>query len=286
MGSITIGPGRPLAVIAGPCVLESLELGLSVGETLRDHCRRLGLSYVFKASFDKANRSSIDSPRGPGLEQGLAWIGQIAKRLGVPCTTDIHEPTQAEPAARVVDLLQIPAFLCRQTDLLVAAGRAAAAHTRSVNVKKGQFVSPMEMLGPVHKLGQAGCSSVMLTERGTFFGYGRLVNDFLGVCEMMNLPSPGGPPPVCFDCTHSTQQPGKGEGGKVTGGSAHLAPALARAATALGVHALFMEAHPDPKSALSDGATMIPLNQMETVLRDVAAIRTAVDSSRVGAKAP
>ena len=163
-GSVPIGPGHPLAIIAGPCVLESLELGLTIGRAVKDLCQAHELSYIFKASFDKANRTSIDSPRGPGLERGLAWMRTIGEQLRVPLTTDIHEPAQAEPAARVVDILQIPAFLCRQTDLLVAAGRAAAAHGRGVNVKKGQFVSPDEMRGPVHKLAEAGCLNVMLTE--------------------------------------------------------------------------------------------------------------------------
>ncbi len=282
-GPVIIGPGKPLAIIAGPCVLESLELGLTIGRHVRDLCASRGLTYIFKASFDKANRTSIDSPRGPGIEQGLAWMAEIREKLGVPLTTDIHDPHQAEPAARVVDLIQIPAFLCRQTDLLVAAGRAAAAHGRAVNVKKGQFSSPEEMRGPIHKLAQAGCHNAMLTDRGTFFGYGRLVNDFLGLAEMMQLDhvtvgekGVGGAVPICLDCTHSTQQPGRGEGGKVTGGRADLAPMLARAAAAAGVHALFMECHPEPKTALSDAATMIPLREMETVLRDVSAIHAAL----------
>lgn len=270
-----IGAGRALSVIAGPCVLESRELGLEIGRTVRDACRELGLSYIFKASFDKANRTSIDSPRGPGLERGLAWIADIGRELGVPTTTDIHDPAQAEPAAAKIDLLQIPAFLCRQTDLLVAAGRAAAGHGRAVNVKKGQFVSPGEMAGPLGKLAEAGCRNVMLTERGTFFGYGRLVNDFLGVAEMMELGAP-----VCFDCTHSTQRPGKGEGGKVTGGEPRFAPMLARAATAAGVHALFIECHPDPKSAMSDAATMLRLEDMRRVLQDVAAIHAVTHAQR------
>jgi 2-dehydro-3-deoxyphosphooctonate aldolase (KDO 8-P synthase) len=271
-GTIHIGSGQPLCIIAGPCVLESFELGMEIGRTVRDLCRGLGLSYIFKASFDKANRTSIDSPRGPGLEQGLAWIARIGRELGVPTTTDIHDPTQAEPAARAIDLLQIPAFLCRQTDLLVAAGRAAAAHSRGVNVKKGQFVSPGEMAGPLGKLAEAGCTNVMLTERGTFFGYGRLVNDFLGIAEMMELGAP-----VCFDCTHSTQRPGKGEGGKVTGGEPRFAPLLANAAAAIGVHALFMECHPEPRTALSDAATMLKLADMPRVLGQVAAVRKAID---------
>ncbi|MBY0312221.1 MAG: 3-deoxy-8-phosphooctulonate synthase [Phycisphaerales bacterium] len=276
VANLRIGPSHPLVIIAGPCVLESYELGIAIGTRLKALCQPLGLPYIFKASFDKANRSSIDSPRGPGMTQGLEWLARIGRELGVPVTTDIHEHTQAEPAAKHVDLIQIPAFLCRQTDLLVAAGRAAAAHHRAVNVKKGQFISPDEMRGPVKKLAQTGCTNIMLTERGTFFGYGRLVNDFLGVAELMEHQHQGGPVPVCFDCTHSTQQPGKGEGGKVTGGRADLAPMLARAATAAGVHALFIECHPDPKSALSDAATMIKLEDMPAVLRDVAAIRSAL----------
>lgn len=280
VGSITIGGNRPHkpAIIAGPCVLESLELGLHVGREAKRICAAAGLPYIFKASFDKANRTSITSARGPGLEQGLAWLARIGRELGVPITTDIHDPSQAEPAARVVDVLQIPAFLCRQTDLIVAAGEAAKRHDRAVNVKKGQFVSPQEMDGPVFKLAQTGCDNVILTERGTFFGYGRLVNDFLGIMEMMALTtkradgSSAEPPPVCFDCTHSCQRPGKGEGGKETGGDWRSAPMLARAATAIGVHALFMETHPDPQNALSDRATQIPLAEFERTIQGVAAI--------------
>ncbi len=281
-GSIQIGSGQPLCIIAGPCVLESPELGVQIGRTVRDLCRTLGLSYIFKASFDKANRTSIDSPRGPGLAQGLDWIARIGRELGVPTTTDIHEVGHAEPAAAVIDLLQIPAFLCRQTDLLIAAGSAAAKHGRAVNVKKGQFVSPGEMAGPLGKLAEAGCTNVMLTERGTFFGYGRLVNDFLGVAEMMELAAPAlagaksGNVPVCFDCTHSTQRPGRGEGGKVTGGEPRFAPLLARAATAIGVHALFIECHPEPAKALSDAATMLRLADMPRVLAEVAAVRKSL----------
>ncbi|MDP1661365.1 MAG: 3-deoxy-8-phosphooctulonate synthase [Phycisphaerales bacterium] len=280
VGGVTIGAGnaRPLAVIAGPCMLESKELGLTVGRTARDACIKHGLAYIFKASFDKANRSSMHSARGPGLEKGLAWIGQIRAELGVPATTDVHEIDQAEPAARAVDLLQVPAFLCRQTDLLVAVGRAAAKHGRAVNVKKGQFMSPGEMAGAVKKLREAGCDNIMLTERGTFFGYGRLVNDFIGVADMMEL---GGAEavPVCFDCTHSTQHPGQdvgASGGAVTGGRRDRAPTLALAETAIGVHALFIEAHPNPPKAMSDAATQIYLEQLPDVLRRVAAVRGAV----------
>ncbi len=275
---MTIGRGQAPAIIAGPCVLESFELGLEIGRAVRDACREHGLGYIFKASYDKANRTSIDSARGPGLERGLEWIGRIGRDLGVPTTTDIHEPSQAEPAARVVDLIQIPAFLCRQTDLLVAAGRAAREHGRGVNVKKGQYLSPEEMAGPLGKLSQAGCDNVMVTERGTFFGYGRLVNDFVGVAELMELRAGGAEPaPVCFDCTHSTQRPGRGEGGKVTGGESRRAPMLARAATAAGVHALFMECHPEPARAMSDAATMLPLVEVPRLLSDVAALRGALE---------
>jgi 2-dehydro-3-deoxyphosphooctonate aldolase (KDO 8-P synthase) len=283
VGNVEIGSGRPLAVIAGPCVLESLELGLQVGGHVRDICRELGLSYIFKASFDKANRSSIDSPRGPGVERGLEWLGAIARELECPTTTDIHDPSQAEPVARVVDLIQIPAFLCRQTDLLIAAGRAAAGPSargpRAVNIKKGQFLSPGEMAGPVRKVAQAGCRDIMVTERGTFFGYNRLVNDFLGLGDLMELAVRAGEgtdpitAPVCFDCTHSTQLPGSGE---QTGGRPERAPLLARAAAAAGVNALFIECHPAPARGLSDASTMLPLEAMGPLLGEVAAIRRAL----------
>ncbi|HLO41698.1 MAG TPA: 3-deoxy-8-phosphooctulonate synthase [Phycisphaerales bacterium] len=271
-GSVEIGQGRPLAIIAGPCVLESLELGLEIGTRVREACHAAGLAYIFKASFDKANRSSIRSPRGPGLERGLGWIAEISRRLGVPATTDIHEPAQAGPAAQAVDLLQIPAFLCRQTDLLIAAGEAASKHGRGVHVKKGQFMSPGEMSGAVRKLAEAGCSNVMLCERGTFFGYGRLVNDFLGLGDMMELKAEGGSPPVCFDCTHSTQLPGAGE---QTGGRPERAPLLARAAVAAGVHSVFIETHPEPSKALSDASTMLRLEEAPGLIKTLAAIRRA-----------
>ena len=272
-GTVEIGNTMPLAVIAGPCVLESLEQAIEIGTVVKNACAESKLAYVFKASFDKANRSSICSPRGPGLEQGLAWLRAARDRLGVPITTDVHTPEQAEPVAQVVDLLQIPAFLCRQTDLLLAVGAAAAKHGRAVNVKKGQFMSPGEMAGAVKKLGEAGCANVMLTERGTFFGYGRLVNDFIGLGDMMTMKVEGGPPPVCFDCTHSTQTPGTGE---QTGGRPEHAPLLARAATAAGVHALFLECHPEPAKALSDSATVLPLTTMPALLASCAAIRRAM----------
>jgi 2-dehydro-3-deoxyphosphooctonate aldolase (KDO 8-P synthase) len=271
---IRIGPGQPLAIIAGPCVLESLELGLKVGRFVKERCDKLGLPYIFKGSFDKANRSSIRSARGPGLERAMEWFGKIRTELGVPTTTDIHEPSHAAGVGPgPIDLIQIPAFLCRQTDLLSAAGEAAAKFGRSVNVKKGQFLSPHEMNGPVRKLAEAGCTNVMLTERGTTFGYGRLVNDFLGLGDLMELKAEGGPPPVCFDVTHSTQLPGAGE---TTGGRPDRAPLLARAATASGVHALFIEVHPEPAKAMSDASTMLDLAGVERVLAEVARIRQAM----------
>lgn len=293
MGGVEVGGGgRPLCIIAGPCVLESLEHSLAIARHVKALCVRLGLSYIFKGSFDKANRSSINSARGPGLERGLEWLRAVRQELGVPVTTDIHEPNQAVAAAMSVDLIQIPAFLCRQTDLLLAAGLAAAAHgpAKGVNVKKGQFMAPSEMAGAVRKLREAGTTNVMVTERGTFFGYHRLVNDFVGLedlilgqdegaAEKMGVSLYGdsvAPPPVCFDATHSTQRPGLGE---VTGGRPERAAGLARAAVAVGVHALFLECHPEPAKALSDRATVQTLEAMEGILSQCAAIRAALAKS-------
>lgn len=277
VGAVEIGPGHPLAIIAGPCTLESLELGLEVGAYCKAVCERVGLPYIFKASFDKANRSSIGSKRGIGIEQGLEHIQTIGKDLGVPTTTDIHEPDQAESIASCVDLVQIPAFLCRQTDLVVASAQAAQAKGGAVNIKKGQFLSPREMGGPVRKATQAGCDNLMLTERGTFFGYHRLVNDFIGIADMMELDCSAftdeGSPPVCFDVTHSTQLPGSGE---QTGGRPDRALHLARAAAAVGVHALFVECHPNPSEAWSDGATQVGYEQFEQIITNAAKIRAAL----------
>lgn len=264
VGSIVIGPDRPLCIIAGPCALESVDLGLRIGETVGRACEDLGLPYIFKASFDKANRSSVASKRGPGLGQGLRDLSAVRDRLGVPVTTDIHEREQAAPAGEHVDLLQIPAFLCRQTDLLAAA----AATGRPVNVKKGQFLSPAEMKHVVRKLNEAGCTDMMLTERGTFFGYHRLVNDFIGLGDLMEIG-----PPVCFDATHSTQLPGATE---TSGGRPERAPLLARAAVAAGVHCVFLECHPEPAAALSDASNMLPLDEVPGLLASLKAIRAAM----------
>ena len=262
----TLGPGTygPLLIIAGPCILESDAINMRIGETMRDACAKHGLSFVFKASFDKANRSSVKSARGPGLERGCDMLAKLKSALGVPVTTDIHEPQQAARAAQAVDILQIPAFLARQTDLLAAA----AATGRAVNVKKGQFMAPAEMAGAIGKLRESGAKQIMLTERGTFFGYHRLVNDFAGVGEMMQLGVP-----VCFDATHSTQRPGEGE---TSGGHPHHAPLLARAAVAAGVDAIFLECHPNPAASLSDRSTIQLLDRMPALLGQLAEIRRVV----------
>jgi 2-dehydro-3-deoxyphosphooctonate aldolase (KDO 8-P synthase) len=265
VGNVVAGAGHPLLIIAGPCVIESMDQCLLIGEQVRSRCESLGLSFVFKASFDKANRSSIHSARGPGLEEGLAILHRVGQKLGVPTTTDIHETHQAAAAGQAVDLLQIPAFLCRQTDLLLAAAQTG----KPVNVKKGQFLSPAEMTNVVTKLHEASAAGIMLTERGTFFGYNRLVNDFIGLGDMIDLG-----PPVCFDVTHSTQQPG-GQGTR-SGGRPDRAPLLAKAAVAAGVHALFLEAHPDPANALSDGATVLPIPAALDLLTTVARLHATL----------
>ncbi len=277
VGPIKIAQDQPLAIIAGPCTLESLELGLEVGRHCKAVCESLGLPFIFKASFDKANRSSSKSRRGIGIEQGLEHFAAIKQELGVPTTTDIHAPEQADAIAQTVDLIQIPAFLCRQTDLVVASARAAKEHGCGLNIKKGQFLSPTEMVGPIRKASEAGCENTLLTERGTFFGYHRLVNDFIGIADMMeldcssfsNLGSGLSSPPVCFDVTHSTQLPGSGE---QTGGRPDRALQLAKAATAIGVHALFVECHPNPKEAWSDGATQVGFDQFTEIITQAASI--------------
>jgi 2-dehydro-3-deoxyphosphooctonate aldolase (KDO 8-P synthase) len=265
VGSVIIGPGNPLAIIAGPCVLESLEGALKIADRLAEATARIGFSLIFKASFDKANRTSLASFRGPGIERGLEILAEVSSRVGIPVTTDVHLPDQAEPIGKVCQLLQIPAFLARQTDLLAAA----AATGRAVNVKKGQFMAPGDMRYVVDKLRGGGATGVMLCERGTFFGYGRLVNDMSGLPEMRQLGVP-----VVFDATHSVQQPG-GLGG-ATGGNRAMVPPLARAAVAVGVDAVFLETHPNPDQSPSDGPNMVPLNAIEHLLQQLAAVRRAV----------
>lgn len=266
VGPIIVGADQPLAILAGPCVLEDRQINEQIGFTLRDICRDLGLAFIFKASYDKANRSSAASPRGPGVEPGLDELERLRSELSVPVTTDVHEPAHALRAASAVDLLQVPAFLCRQTDLLTACAETG----KPVNVKKGQFLAPTEMAQVVDKLRSNGCSQIMLTERGTFFGYHRLVNDFVGLGDLMTMGRP-----VCFDVTHSTQLPGAGDG--VSGGRPEHAALLARAAVAAGVPALFIECHPDPSKAISDASTVQPLAAMADLLSDAARIHRALN---------
>jgi 2-dehydro-3-deoxyphosphooctonate aldolase (KDO 8-P synthase) len=256
---------KSLFVIAGPCVIESAEHCLVIGEHVRKVCQKLGITYIFKASFDKANRTSNSSFRGPGLTDGLVVLEKVKSKLGVPVLTDVHEVHQAAIAAKVVDILQIPAFLARQTDLLLACGQTG----RCINVKKGQFMSPAEMANAIAKIKSTGNNQILLTERGTFFGYNRLVNDFTGLAIMRELGSP-----VVFDVTHSTQQPA-GQGTQ-SGGNPQYAPLLARAAVAAGVDGLFLECHPDPKNAKSDAATVLNLADVEPLLtqcRQIADLR-------------
>jgi 2-dehydro-3-deoxyphosphooctonate aldolase (KDO 8-P synthase) len=264
VGPVEVGTGR-LCVIAGPCVIESLETCLTVGEAMKARCAELGLGYVFKASYDKANRTSISSFRGPGLQAGLEVLATVRERLGVPVLTDFHEPNQAEAVGEVVDILQVPAFMARQTDLLVAA----ATTGKAVNVKKAQFMAPWDMAQVVGKLRESGCEKILLTERGVSFGYNTLVVDFRSLPQMRALGHP-----VCYDVTHSLQQP-SGQGSQ-SGATREFAPHLARAAAAVGIDALFLEVHPDPPSARSDAAAQLRIDEAITVLRQVSAIRTAL----------
>lgn len=267
VGPYAVGPGQRLLLIAGPCVLETEALALSIAETLAKETTDLPVSLVFKASFDKANRTSGGAFRGMGLEKGLNLLAKIRQATGLPVTTDVHETDQATAAGEVVDLLQIPAFLARQTDLLVAAAKTG----KPVHVKKGQFMAPWDMKHVVGKLREAKASGVLLCERGTFFGYGRLVNDFRSLPQMRELGVP-----VVFDATHSVQEPGGL--GSATGGNRAMAEPLARAAVAVGVDGLFFETHPDPDRSPSDGPNMIPLAEFPRMLRRLLAIRATVES--------
>lgn len=245
-------------IIAGPCVIESQELLDTVAAELVRINRTLGTEIIFKASFDKANRTSIHSFRGPGIEKGMAMLASVKSRFGLRILTDIHESWQAEPAGAVADVLQIPAFLCRQTDLLVAAARTG----RIVNIKKAQFLSGKDMLYPVEKAREAGAADVWLTERGNIYGYNNLVVDFRNIPDMLEIV-----PTVVMDCTHSVQRPGAG-GGK-TGGDRRFVPAMAMAAKAFGASGYFFEIHPEPDSALSDGPNMLRLSDFEGVVRNI-----------------
>ena len=261
VGGVRFGGGAPLVFIAGPCVIESRECCLDLAKALSGIAKRLGAQYVFKASFDKANRSSLDSFRGPGMEEGLDILAEVKAKFGVPVLTDIHEPAQAAAVAKVADILQIPAFLCRQTDLLVAA----AATGRCVNVKKGQFAAPEDMRLVADKVKRSGKGGVMLTERGASFGYHNLVADMRSLLIMREIGCP-----VIFDATHSVQRPGGA--GDHSGGDGRWAPALARAAVATGVDGVFMETHRDPSQAKSDKENAIPLADIPALWRKLIAI--------------
>lgn len=267
VGPYRCGRGCPLLLIAGPCVIEQEELTLWIARQLRDVTAALPVQLVFKASFDKANRTRWDAARGPGLDEGLRILKRVRQATGLPLSTDVHETHQVGRVAEVCDLLQIPAFLARQTDLLMAAGRSG----RAVHVKKGQLLAPWDMQYVVGKLVAAGCRNVLLCERGTFFGYGRLVNDMRAIVEMKALGTP-----VVFDATHSVQEPG-GQGG-ATGGNRAMVEPLARAATAIGVDGLFFETHPDPDAAASDGPNMVPLAEFPALLARLLKIRQTVES--------
>ena len=264
IGNIEVGNGN-LILLGGPCVLEGYERSLKIGKRAKEITEKLGIPYIFKASFDKANRSSIKSFRGPGLEEGLKILAKIKSELQVSVVTDIHETYQAEPVSKVADVLQIPAFLCRQTDLLMAAAKTG----KVVNVKKGQFLSANEMKNVVTKLEESGTQKIMLTERGTTFGYNNLVVDMRGLATMRSFNYP-----VIFDGTHSVQLPGGG--GTQSSGQREFIPYLTRAAAAVGIDGLFLEIHDNPAEALSDGPNMVALDNLEKVLADVLAINNVV----------
>jgi len=255
IGEVEIGLDAPLFLMAGPCVIESKTSCINIANKLREISQRTGVGIIFKASFDKANRSSLRSFRGPGLQKGLEILAEVRRRTNLPVMTDVHEPAQAALVGEVVDCLQIPAFLCRQTDLLCACARTG----KPVNVKKGQFLSPGEMENVVEKIRACKNKKIMLTERGTFFGYNRLVNDMTAIDSMKKLGCP-----VIFDATHSTQQPGGF--GNASAGRREMAPILAKAAIAAGANGLFIEVHTEPEKAKSDAACIMPINWLEELL--------------------
>ena len=255
-----IGNAEPLTILAGPCAMESREHALETAHMLKEISNNVGLNLIYKTSYDKANRTSIHSPRGVGLEKAMSVFAEIREQTGLPCVTDVHTEEHCRIAAEVIDVLQIPAFLCRQTDLLVAAAKTG----RVINIKKGQFLAPWDMENVLNKVFNAGNTNVMACERGASFGYNTLVTDFRGLTIMKNFGAP-----VVFDATHSVQQPG-GRGG-TSGGQREFVPTLARAATAIGVAAIFMETHPDPDNAPSDGPNMIPTGEFEDMLHEISA---------------
>ena len=258
VGDIAIGGTHPFALITGPCQLESRDHAFMMAEKIAEACAKSGTQFIFKASYDKANRSSINTQRGLGIEEGLRILSDIRAAFGCPILTDVHEAAQCQTAAGVVDILQIPAFLCRQTDLLLAAGKTG----RAINVKKGQFLAPWDMQNVADKIASTGNDRILLCDRGTSFGYNTLVSDFRGLPIMANTGYP-----VVFDATHSVQQPG-GQG-NTSGGQREFAPVLARAACAVGIAALFIETHQDPDTAPSDGPNMIPVDQMGDLIKEL-----------------
>jgi 2-dehydro-3-deoxyphosphooctonate aldolase (KDO 8-P synthase) len=270
IGGARCGPGQPLLWIAGPCVIESHELTLTIAERLKEMAQRLAIPLVFKASFDKANRTSGKSFRGPGLHEGLRTLAAVKERTGLPVLTDIHECYQAAPVAEICDVLQVPAFLARQTDLIQAAGRTG----KVVNVKKGQFMAPWDMKHVVTKMAEVGNPHLLLTERGASFGYGQLVSDLRAIPWMQDLGCP-----VIFDATHSVQMPGAA--GDRSGGDRRMIPYLARAATACGCDGIFLETHPRPDEAKSDGPNMIALDDLPALVEMCLRIRRALLSERV-----
>jgi len=267
VGPVQIGRNRPLALIAGPCVMEPGDMTLRIARRLVEICGAAGVPLIFKASFDKANRTSGSSYRGPGLVEGMKVFARVKAETGLPVTTDLHEASQAMALAELVDLIQVPAFLARQTDLLEAAAQTG----RPVNVKKGQFMAPWDMMNVVTKLTGSGASGVLLTERGTTFGYGRLVNDFRAIPQMQSTGAP-----VVFDATHSVQLPSAGPGGTASSGQREMIPTLCRAGVAAGCDALFLEVHPDPDHALSDGPNSLQINDLPDLLRICLRIRDAL----------
>jgi 2-dehydro-3-deoxyphosphooctonate aldolase (KDO 8-P synthase) len=270
VGNFEIGAGRPLAVIAGPCVIENRESALRHASLLKEAADRVGVPYIFKSSYDKANRSSATSFRGPGLENGLEILAEIKRKVGVPILTDVHESEQVTAVQQVVDVLQIPAFLCRQTDFVIAVANSG----KVINVKKGQFLAPWDIGNVVDKIVSTGNDQVLLTERGVSFGYNNLVSDMRSLVVMRELGYP-----VIFDATHSLQLPGGR--GNASGGERKYIPALARAAVAAGVDALFMEVHEDPDQALSDGPNSLPLKDFEKLICAVKQIDEMVKGSSV-----
>ncbi len=270
IGPITVGGGAPLALIAGPCVIEDAELAFHVAGFLKQCCAELGMPLIFKSSYDKANRSSVNSFRGPGLTDGLAVLSRIRRELQIPVISDVHRIEEVGPAAEVLDILQIPAFLCRQTDLLQAAARTG----RPLNIKKGQFMAPWDMRQVMAKVAAAGNHQVLLTERGASFGYNNLVVDFRAIAIMQSTGCP-----VVFDATHSVQLPGAA--GDHSGGQRQFAPLLARAGVAAGADAVFMEVHPDPDRALCDGANSLPLQDVKSLLILLQEIHRAVRADAV-----